>query len=368
MAKHRKSRRTNEARGLKENVASASPMPEVRKRTHDIDTLFFPTDASSPHIVRVPCVVQDDEEYDGEESHTINWQPLLGDNAAFTSQPVGAIETRTGTSSTPYTASRLYLAFNDCFAIDGSPINRCAEQLTSGRSPTEWRGNMVGYRAREPADELTQFLDVSMSDLADFVRFLNDHGSHRALDPEIRSAERAQQPTDPDETGHLASILATQTLQTDEDADIIEELGSMRMPGPPPGYYATGRHDWDAAPFGAQAEPRRRSRSDASTLTREASMRRMIREELREELFTIAILLGGGYMTLHFLFFPAIAALYRVWGVKTFLSFLWFVCRGLFYGMIGLPVVLIGIPLMILAVFVFTAIAFCCVAAGLSIS
>ncbi len=163
----------------------------------------------------------------------------------------------------------------------------------------------------------------------------------------------------------VAPMLETAMPQADGDDVGIEE--PMRPPRPPHVYareYAFGRQK--AAPLGVQAEPLRQSRFNATT---EEVLRRIIREEVRQELLQIAVLFGGGYMALRFLLFPAIAALYRVWGVKTLLSFLWIVCKGLLYGVLGLPVVLICIPLMFLIImFVFVVKAFCSVAAGLLIS
>ncbi|KAI0720250.1 hypothetical protein C8T65DRAFT_8435 [Cerioporus squamosus] len=206
-------------------------MPEG---TRSVDMLLFPVDADSPRIVRVHYDAQTDH-YDGEESHDIDWKPLLGDNAAFTSLPIGSVEMRPGITSMPLTSSRLYLAFNDCFAIDGSPINRCAEQLTGGSSSTEWRGNLVGYCAREPADTLTQFLDVSMSDLAQYVRFLKYHGG-----PPTPVDESEEESVEEESTGSAqskdgqesrsASVLKTEMRQMNEDVDGIEKSQSVRTP------------------------------------------------------------------------------------------------------------------------------------------
>lgn len=104
-----------------------------------------------------------------DETHHVNFAALLH-TLAVTSQPVAPLER--GAPST-----RLYLAFDDCFAIDDAPPNRAARALTGGRAHTQWAGTLVGYRAREPAAELTQFEDVGMADVPAFAAFLAQHGA-----------------------------------------------------------------------------------------------------------------------------------------------------------------------------------------------
>lgn len=324
-------------------------LPDVVEGTRSIDVLLFPSDVSSPQIVHVDCRIEGDEEYPSEESHSIDWKSLLGQDAAFSCLPIGQVEMRPGMLLTP---SRLYLAFNDCFAIDGSPLNLCAYQLTGGRGHTDWGGNLVGYRAREPADSLTQFMDVSMNDLAAFVRFLEDHGAPVA---------RERGPTT--EREEDSEELASATTEASGNAEALQEEKSMRMPGPPPPEYprasgqtgtTTGRNS--EAPLIHQ-DLSGRLRRPTPILTRE-DVRRMIWEEL----FNIAWSLGCGYMTWRFLF-PAIDALYRVWGVKNFLSLLWLVVKGLIFATFVLPVLLalICVPLVLFAFIVLG-----CAVAGLA--
>ncbi|TBU38715.1 hypothetical protein BD309DRAFT_816022, partial [Dichomitus squalens] len=144
------------------------PTPvEVRK----VDFLLFPTNASTPYVIQADCRVRASSEYGGEQQHDVDWNTYFGGPVPLTSQPVGPAQR----SSRGAPSTRLYLAFSDSFATDGSPPNLCARKLTGGRSHVEWAGVLIGYRAREPAEHLTQFFDVDMSDLHSFVAFLKNH-------------------------------------------------------------------------------------------------------------------------------------------------------------------------------------------------
>lgn len=224
-------------------TAECTGEPSAKRDTgaRRVTVLVFPPFQLSPRVVQLDCQVQDGP---GEEVHSIDWQSQL--NGPFTSQPVGLHESL---SRHPH-PTRLYLAFSDCFAIDGSPLNRCAAQLTAGLSHVEWGGTLIGYRAREPASTLTQFFDVSMDDLPAFTKFLREYGAPRSP--------------------------ATDGTGLRFDIDDFESFLSSGVPFPqhPDGW---------AHPFAQQ----RAAESEVIYLSQQsrqrAAMRSMIREELAQE-------------------------------------------------------------------------------------
>ncbi|KAM5534292.1 hypothetical protein V8D89_012020 [Ganoderma adspersum] len=155
---------------------------EARK----VDFLLFPVDATTPRIVQVDCRVRHKNEFSGEEDHNIDWQKLLGGFVpGITAHPIGPVKRRSR-SAPP---SRLFLAFDDRGPFDGPslPANICTHHLTHGQSRPPWTGTLVGYRIREPAEKFTQFLDVSMADLLQFVIFLLNHGPPLQRGPSFRN-------------------------------------------------------------------------------------------------------------------------------------------------------------------------------------
>ncbi|KAI0375761.1 hypothetical protein BV20DRAFT_14689 [Pilatotrama ljubarskyi] len=149
-----------------------TPPPVSQAGLHSHSVLLFPTDEDAPRIVQLECRTGAESQMPGERDHHIHLASLLGENPySWTLVPVGSIE-----PTTPPT--RLYLAFNDGPSMGHLPNNRPAQRLTAGHShPVEWRGTLVGYRLREPGSLVTQFLDVSMSDLPAFTAYLKEHGT-----------------------------------------------------------------------------------------------------------------------------------------------------------------------------------------------
>ncbi|OBZ67232.1 hypothetical protein A0H81_12956 [Grifola frondosa] len=136
--------------------------------------MLFPVDEDYPRLVDVTYRVEQSDEFPGVKDHVADHRQWIGapnttshmvqphDPSAFSPQ-------RRRTS--------LHLAFNDVFALDGSPVNRCALRLTGGASHVAWAGNLLGFRLREPADVYTQYEDVTAADLPVFVAHLRQHGA-----------------------------------------------------------------------------------------------------------------------------------------------------------------------------------------------
>ncbi|KAI1796267.1 hypothetical protein LXA43DRAFT_1057993 [Ganoderma leucocontextum] len=163
------------------------PAPSQPAEVRKINFLLFPVDASTPRIVQVDCRVLRKTETGGEEDHDVNWHKLLGGGPihGFLAHSVGHAQPMS--SSAP--SSRLFLAFSQRLPSNGTrlPVNLCAQNLTGSQSRQLWTGTLVGYRVREPAEPFTQFLDVSMADLPQFVAFFKDHRCSIPRNPSIRS-------------------------------------------------------------------------------------------------------------------------------------------------------------------------------------
>ncbi|PIL37266.1 hypothetical protein GSI_00959 [Ganoderma sinense ZZ0214-1] len=68
--------------------------------------------------------------------------------------------------------SSLYLAFTTVPPTDGSDVNLSARQLTHGQAAVRWRGNLLGFRARDMDGPHSGYLPATMDDLPAFVEFL----------------------------------------------------------------------------------------------------------------------------------------------------------------------------------------------------
>lgn len=171
----------------------------------------------------------------GDETHHIDFSALLH-TLAVTSQPVGPIEPSAGPGAS---STRLYLAFDDCFAIDDAPPNRAVRALTGGRAHTPWAGTLIGYRAREPAAELTQFEDVGMADVPAFTAFLAHHGAPPPMPPRLPSAapESRESITVGDMLAYAQSLGVPASVDDEDDPFVVlrhEGGGGRAHPEPEP--------------------------------------------------------------------------------------------------------------------------------------
>nr|VWP00552.1 N/A [Ganoderma boninense] len=173
-------------RHIHECVPSSQPSRQQAVDVRKVDFLLFPVDATIPRVVHVDCRMHHKDAFGGEEYLGVDWHKLFGACiSGFAAHPVGTANP-VSQSAPP---SRLFLAFGDYGPFDSAPqpANLCAQHLTRGQSRVPWAGNLIGYRSYEPSASSTQFLDVSMEDLPQFVAFLKTYRSPLPRSPIIRS-------------------------------------------------------------------------------------------------------------------------------------------------------------------------------------
>ncbi|KAJ8461783.1 hypothetical protein ONZ51_g11319 [Trametes cubensis] len=131
-----------------------------------LSVLLFPADEDSPRIIQTECRVEDDDDDPRKKVHMIDFGALLQAQNAERSfhLPVGHIQ-----GSAPPT--RLYLAVPEDYAANDAQPNRAVARLM-GDYPLPLKGTLIGYRAREPAQDWTQFVDVSLEDIPAYAAFL----------------------------------------------------------------------------------------------------------------------------------------------------------------------------------------------------
>ncbi|RPD67032.1 hypothetical protein L226DRAFT_608289 [Lentinus tigrinus ALCF2SS1-7] len=163
----------------------ANPAPTVAKPPRAPETLFpsvteseevrlvsvilFPASGMPAHIISMECAIHDNPIYHGLKEEWVDFRTYIH-ASSVTAGAVGPIRR----TSQPH--SRLYIAWSDSALDDGSPINLCIRRYTEGHSEAIWRGNLIGFRAREPTRKHMQYLDATDRDIAMFASFFRDNG------------------------------------------------------------------------------------------------------------------------------------------------------------------------------------------------
>ncbi|KAI0335587.1 hypothetical protein GY45DRAFT_812207 [Cubamyces sp. BRFM 1775] len=142
-------------------------LPSTLDNARMLSVLFFPEDEDLPRIIQTEYRAVDNDNVQ-KEAHRIDIGALLQVPFAERSLhfPIGGIE-----PSEPPT--RLYLALLPDPHVNAQR-NRAVARLMGGLNdyPLPLMGNILGYRAREPATDWTQFADVSPADIPAFSAFL----------------------------------------------------------------------------------------------------------------------------------------------------------------------------------------------------
>ncbi|KAI0720252.1 hypothetical protein C8T65DRAFT_8428 [Cerioporus squamosus] len=144
----------------------ATPENEVMR---PISVILFPASGMPAHIISMDCFVRDNPIYHGLKEEWVDFRTYI-DASAVTAGAVGPIRR----TSQPH--SRLYIAWSDTALHDGSPANLCVRRYTEGHNEAIWRGNLIGFRAREPTRKHMQYLDVTDRDIAMFASFFRENG------------------------------------------------------------------------------------------------------------------------------------------------------------------------------------------------
>ncbi|KAJ8464011.1 hypothetical protein ONZ51_g9876 [Trametes cubensis] len=128
----------------------ASPSePSSNAKKRQLSILLFPVEEDTPKVVQTEIEIGPDPERPSVKKHLLRFQDFLH-------------------------CPKLFLAFDPNLDDDDAPQNRAIQKLLGDGPgfPLPLRGVVVGYRAREPAREFTQFLDVSLKDVSAFTSFL----------------------------------------------------------------------------------------------------------------------------------------------------------------------------------------------------
>ncbi|TFK94674.1 hypothetical protein K466DRAFT_246304 [Polyporus arcularius HHB13444] len=309
-------------------VASSSGA-SVKTRT--VDAIFFPANESFPRIVKVNCRVHRGGPAGNPEKHELDWSSYLSSDHEFVPHPIAPVERE---SSRHTHSSRLFLVFDHSAIFNANmPVNRCAMQLTGGNSAMLWRGDLLGYRVREPSEDHAQFMDASMDDLSAFTQFLKYH----CTVPPMPSGGHWGS-AHPEDAEDMASIFADMMFG-EHLSDLEEELRASGFQ-PPPRRSRKQRYERRARdPSPSSSEWTETDASDERTLNRE-DIRQMMREEfriqqddlralLRKEvadevwvgLFQVAVLAVAAYFGWHWLLFPILRFFYG--GGTLFMATVW---------------------------------------------
>ncbi|KAH9899754.1 hypothetical protein C8Q73DRAFT_680930 [Cubamyces lactineus] len=169
-------RHRDECRSIPPPSSSSSPCSSPSSSSSStlgnrkmLSVLLFPVDEDSPRIIQTECRVEDDDDDPNKKAHQIDFGALLQAPSGARSfhLPVGHIQ-----RSEPPT--RLYLAGLEGTTTNGAPRNRAVAQLMGGVNdyPLPLGGTLIGYRAREPTRDWTQYMDVSPDDIPAYSAFL----------------------------------------------------------------------------------------------------------------------------------------------------------------------------------------------------
>lgn len=72
----------------------------------------------------------------------------------------------------------LGIEIDDCFGINGAPLNRCIQALTRGMAPHSWGGNVLALRSEKPLMYCIRYYSVDMKeDLPRVVEALMGYGT-----------------------------------------------------------------------------------------------------------------------------------------------------------------------------------------------
>lgn len=135
-----------------------------------VSVILFPASGIPAHIISMDCFVRDNPVYHGLKEEWIDFRTYIDAAQVVTAGAVGPIRR----TSQPH--SRLYIAWSDTAMHDGSPANLCVRRYTDGHNEGVWRGNLIGFRAREPTRKHMQYLDVTDRDIAMFASFFRENG------------------------------------------------------------------------------------------------------------------------------------------------------------------------------------------------
>ncbi|KAK0225526.1 hypothetical protein IW262DRAFT_1456592 [Armillaria fumosa] len=144
----------------------------VRAATNTFDAILFDVNEVKPRVIKLPWSYGPVDEDEPRGWQMLEKEPWLGGEGRYTRFfYVG----RFGMNGPPL-GRLLALWYDENFLINGSPINRCIQNVTKGEAPHPWAGNVLALRSRG-LHSLDWYDDAIIEeDLAPLVRFFEDYG------------------------------------------------------------------------------------------------------------------------------------------------------------------------------------------------
>jgi len=111
------------------------------------DAILFAANETKPRLVKIPWkLVLGDEDDPGSSYHKL-------DTDIWFKSTDKAVRTmffrQLGINYGPDLGRLLGFLYDDNFSINGSPLNRCIEDVTEGKAGRQWRGNILGLRMKD---------------------------------------------------------------------------------------------------------------------------------------------------------------------------------------------------------------------------
>ena len=139
-----------------------------------IDAILFPVDADEPRIIKLPCMVQHDDDAEiATYSIVHRWDDTK--DLYYDKQPRSVRPFTPGrgyfTCLQPSNGYQLEFFYDDDAFVNGSRLNRCVQALSRGTSPHPWCGNLIGVRSERPTTHCIRYYNASMRE--DLPRLLD---------------------------------------------------------------------------------------------------------------------------------------------------------------------------------------------------
>ncbi|KAK0476795.1 hypothetical protein IW261DRAFT_1490112 [Armillaria novae-zelandiae] len=144
----------------------------VRAATDTFDAILFGVNEVKPRVIKLPWSYGPVDEDEPGGWQMLEREPWLGGKSRC---PRFFWVGRFGMNGPPL-GRLLALWYDENFLMNGSPINRCIQNVTKGRAPHPWAGNVLALRSRG-LHSLDYYDDTIIEeDLAPLVRFFEDYG------------------------------------------------------------------------------------------------------------------------------------------------------------------------------------------------
>ena len=131
------------------------------------DAILFAANETKPRLVKIPWVLVPGNEYDPGQFHRLDTDVWFKQAKKF----VKSVHFNQLGINGPALGRGLCFRYDDNFAINGSPLNRCIVEITGGRAEHPWCGNILGLRWKHDSYESV----VMEEDLKLFVTYFDEY-------------------------------------------------------------------------------------------------------------------------------------------------------------------------------------------------